>query len=156
MDYIHIIRFLFFQTIGRRGTQSAVMAIDSRDNMFFGLMNDIAVASWNINTPYQRSNFKLVAQNPVTLQFISGLKIKRSRINTEELWVMSNRFQVNYHIIHSMLYEFIFTFTSILQKSAAGTKNSQEINYRILGCNIDELLTTGCRTADHRDNLIFA
>ncbi|CAD7090713.1 unnamed protein product [Hermetia illucens] len=123
-----------FVTIGRRGTQSAVMAIDSRDNMFFGLMNDIAVASWNINTPYQRSNFKLVAQNPTTLQFISGLKIKRSRINTEELWVMSNRFQ----------------------KSAAGTKNSQEINYRILGCNIDELLTTGCRTADHRDNLIFA
>lgn len=78
------------------------MAIDSRDNMFFGLMNDIAVASWNINTPYQRSNFKLVAQNPVTLQFISGLKIKRSRINTEELWVMSNRFQVNYNTLNAL------------------------------------------------------
>ncbi|CAD7090714.1 unnamed protein product [Hermetia illucens] len=111
-----------FVTIGGRGTQSAVMAIDSRENMFFGLMQDIAVASWNINTPYKRSNFKIVAQNSETLQFISGLKIKRTKVNTEELWAISNRFQ----------------------KGSTGTRNSQEINYRILECSTEELLAGGC------------
>lgn len=92
-----LIHLFSLQTIGGRGTQSAVMAIDSRENMFFGLMQDIAVASWNINTPYKRSNLKIVAQNSETLQFISGLKIKRTKVNTEELWVISNRFQVHYN-----------------------------------------------------------
>lgn len=123
-----------FRIIGKRTTQSAAEAMDSKGNLYFGLVSDISIASWNHNTPYNPSNFKIVAQNTTTLQFASGMKIKRNRVNKEELWALTCRFQ----------------------KVFSGTKTNREVNFRILGCNTEDLQSSqGCLGIRDRENFIF-
>lgn len=68
--------------------------MDKNGNLFFGLMNPIAIACWDSSKPYTRSNIHIVAQNDETLQFASGLKVVLNKKGKEELWVMTCRFQV--------------------------------------------------------------
>lgn len=107
-----------FKTIGGRGTQTAAQAFDRNGNLYFGLINPIALACWDSDTPYNRQNIKIVHQNDKTLQFVSGLKVIKNLDNREELWALSNRFQ----------------------KVSAGTINPNEINFRIQLRAIDESL----------------
>lgn len=69
-------------------------AMDSNGNLFFVLMNPIALVCWDSSTPYATENIKIVVQNDLTLQFASGLKIVKNLFEVEELWIVSNRFQV--------------------------------------------------------------
>lgn len=85
-----------FREIGTRQSQSAAEAMDRNGNLFFGLMDPIAVACWDSDKPYTQENMRLVAQNDATLQFSSGVKVILNRKNQEELWVLSCRFQVNF------------------------------------------------------------
>uniref|UniRef100_A0A1B0CXD0 Putative major royal jelly protein n=1 Tax=Lutzomyia longipalpis TaxID=7200 RepID=A0A1B0CXD0_LUTLO len=107
-----------FREIGHRGTQSAAEATDGNGNLFFGLMNPIAIACWDTNTEYNKRNIKIVAQNDQTLQFASGLKIVLNGRGEEELWVL----------------------TSSFQKTMAGTRNFREINFRIQALQVHQLL----------------
>lgn len=83
-----------FVEIGNRGTEATAQAMDSNGNLFFGLTTPIGIACWDSSAPYSRENMRIVAQNDQTLQFNSGVKIIRNKRGKEELWVLSDRFQV--------------------------------------------------------------
>lgn len=68
--------------------------MDSNGNLFFVLMNPLALACWDSSLPYTNENIKIVLQNDATLQFASGLKIIKNLFGQQELWVLTNRFQV--------------------------------------------------------------
>lgn len=67
-----------FQTYrGDRRTQSAAEAIDKNGIMFYGLMSDIKIGCWNTKGEYgDRVYSDIVASDPVTLQFASGVKVR--------------------------------------------------------------------------------
>lgn len=83
-----------FMEIGSRGTQSAAEVMDRNGNIFFGLMNPIAIACWNYNRQYKIENIRIVCQNDQTLQFASGMSIFTHSNGDEELWILTNRIQV--------------------------------------------------------------
>lgn len=86
-----------FRVIGRKGTQSAASAIDSNGNLFFGLNNMNSLACWNTNMrSLSRSNIRILLRDDEKLQFTSGLKVIRNSSGEEELWILTNRFQVIY------------------------------------------------------------
>ena len=107
-----------FTLLGKRGVQCAASAMTSEGCLLCGHLNPIALVGWNIRTPYTQRNRQVLAENPDTLQFISGLKVIRNPYGKEEVWMLSNR----------------------LQKAFTGTTNYQEINYRIQKCGVDELM----------------
>lgn len=104
-----------FQVLGSRGVQTpgnfcflltfeqrltcfffffSAEAMDSNGNLFFVLTNPPVLVCWDSTTPYNRQNIRQVYRNDATLQFASGLKILKNNLGVEELWVMTNRFQV--------------------------------------------------------------
>lgn len=83
-----------FRTIGTRESQCPAEAMDSNGNLFFVLTNPIALACWDSSTPYTQSNIQIIHRNDVTLQFASGLKIVKNILGQDELWILTNRFQV--------------------------------------------------------------
>lgn len=114
---------LVFKKIGERPSQSTVEVMDSKGNLYFALLEEISIVSWDGVQPYEKDNFKTLAQNDTTLQFPSGMKVIRNMNYEEELWVATNRYQ----------------------KIATGTLTNTEINYRILKCTIEQLQSgQGC------------
>lgn len=107
-----------FTEIGSRVSQSAAEAMDRNGNLYFGLMDPIAIACWDSSRPYTPENLRIVVQNDQTLQFSSGVKVILNKKNREELWVLTCRFQ----------------------KVMTGTINRNEVNFRIQARAIDELL----------------
>ncbi|XP_065372454.1 protein yellow [Calliphora vicina] len=107
-----------FMVLGSRGIQCAASAMSANGFLLCGFLNPIAVVGWNIRTPYTARNRVILAENPNTLQFVSGLKVIRTPRGNEEVWMLSNR----------------------LQKTFSGTTNYEEINYRIQKCGMDELI----------------
>ena len=83
-----------FSNIGTRGVQTSAQAMDSNGNLFFVLMNPIALVCWDSSTPYSTKNIKIVRENNITLQFASGVKINKNLKGDEEIWIMTNRYQV--------------------------------------------------------------
>ena len=85
-----------FRVIGSRASQSAGEAIDRNGNLFFGLNRLNSIACWDTSkqslTP---ANVKVPVQDNQLLQFASGIKVIRNTDGEEELWVVTNRFQVN-------------------------------------------------------------
>lgn len=69
--------FLLLQTYRwERNTQSAAEAIDSRGILYYGSISDITLRCFNTKGEY--GDFKstdIVASNPVTLQFPTGVKV---------------------------------------------------------------------------------
>lgn len=68
--------------------------MDSKGNLFFGMIDPPAIGCWDSSTPFKRDNIRLIARNKNTLQFASGVKVIPNLRTTEELWVVTNRFQV--------------------------------------------------------------
>lgn len=68
--------------------------MDRNGNLYFVLMNPIAVACWDSSTPYNRDNIKVMVQDDQSLQFASGMKVIENLFGEEELWIMTIRFQV--------------------------------------------------------------
>lgn len=86
--------------------------MDSNGNLFFVLMDPIALVCWDSSLPYKSDNIKIVVQNDETLQFASGLKIVKNLFGVEELWVLTNRFQVWIVAILFRKYFFIWSFST--------------------------------------------
>ncbi|CAH1116312.1 unnamed protein product [Phaedon cochleariae] len=102
-----------------RGTQSAAEAMSKDGIMFFGLMSDVKIACYNTRGQYMDiQSTDIVADNPVTLQFASGVKVVGNKNGEEELWILTSRFQ----------------------KVATGTLNPAEINFRIQVGKVNDLL----------------
>jgi Major royal jelly protein len=72
----------------------SAQAMDRNGNLFFVLMDPIAVVCWDSSLPYVIENIKIVIQNDATLQFASGVKVIKNLHGNEELWIITNRFQV--------------------------------------------------------------
>jgi len=106
-----------FQVVGSRDQQASAQAIDSRGNIYFGLVSSTAIGSWNYQTPWN-GNSSAIITNPQTLQFTSGLKVVKNKQNKEELWISTNRFQ----------------------KIMAGTLDNNEINFRIQKALVNDLV----------------
>ncbi|XP_076761878.1 yellow-e3 [Xylocopa sonorina] len=98
-------------------TQASAKAVSDSGAIFFGLVNSTSIGCWNEQKPLVKSNFDVVAANSKTLQFTSGLKVKRSS-RDEVLWALTNRYQ----------------------KVATGTMNFNEVNFRILNGKVKDLI----------------
>lgn len=68
--------------------------MDRNGNLFFVVLDPLALVCWDSSTPYSMENIKILHQNDLTLQFASGLKIVKNLNGLDELWVFTNRFQV--------------------------------------------------------------
>ncbi|XP_017755159.1 PREDICTED: protein yellow-like [Eufriesea mexicana] len=103
-----------------RTSQSAAQAMDSNGVLFFGLMSDLAIACWNSKhfLEYGGKNNEIIAKDPETLQFPSGIKIVLSQDGKQELWVL----------------------TASFQRYASGTLHPNETNFRIQAGFVDELV----------------
>lgn len=118
-----------FRLLGRRKSECAASAIDSSDNLYCVTFDPIKLFAWNVNTPYNSRNFRNLPADTDKLQFVSGMKVVRNPRGQEELWMLSNRFQVSrphFPLLNCMQKTFS------LQKIAAGTFNANETNFRIL------------------------
>lgn len=78
----------------RANFQTTVQAMDKNGNLFFGSITPLGIGCWDSTTTYTNANLKLLSQNDVTMQFISGLKIVTDRYGAQQLWALSCRFQV--------------------------------------------------------------
>lgn len=86
-----------FTILGPRGSQSAASAIDANGNLFFGLNALNAIACWDTSRrPLTRASVKTIVKDDDKLQFVSGMKVIRNTDGDEELWLVSNRFQVSH------------------------------------------------------------
>lgn len=85
-----------FKLLGRRKSECAASAMDSRNNLYCVTLNPIKLFAWNTNTPYTTRNFGNLPAKSSELQFVSGMKVVRNPGGQEELWMLSNRFQVRY------------------------------------------------------------
>ncbi|ALC42497.1 yellow-d [Drosophila busckii] len=106
-----------FKLLGRRKSQCAASAMDSRNNLYCVSFNPIKLFAWNTNTPYSTRNFGNLPADANELQFVSGMKVVKNAAGKEELWMLSNRFQ----------------------KIASGTLNANEINFRMLRRSLDDI-----------------
>lgn len=61
---------------GLRSSQSAAEAIDTNGVAYFGTMHDTAINCWDTTTEYGPYNIDTIAEDPYTLQFASGIKVK--------------------------------------------------------------------------------
>lgn len=97
----------------KRPSQSAAQAMSDDGVLFSGLLPDLAMMCWNSEQPYAGWNLEVVAKDPETLQFTSGVKVRNGR-----LWVMSCRYQ----------------------RFATGTMNWNEVNYRVQSARVPDLI----------------
>lgn len=121
-------RSSLFQVLGSRGVQSAMETIDSKGNMFTSTDDPLSIFVWNINTPYNKTSFRVVANNPDQLQVVSGMKVVKNPFGLEQLWVSACRFQ----------------------KLATDSINNLEVNFRVSFCLTEDLLRNG-RCTDTRN-----
>ncbi|XP_050511655.1 protein yellow-like isoform X1 [Diabrotica virgifera virgifera] len=115
---------LFHTFSGKRRTQAVAEAIDSNGIMYFGLVGEVKVACFNTRVgDYGGQGSGTVADNPVTLQFPTGVKVVKSEHGDDELWILTSRFQ----------------------KVITDTLNPNEINFRILAVKTKHLIPgTSC------------
>ncbi|KAL2717416.1 major royal jelly protein 1 [Vespula squamosa] len=78
--------------------------------MFFVTLEDNAMRMWDVTTKFIKANAKIIRQDDKLLQFVSGLKILK---NT------------------SSSYKIIYGLSNKFQKTLAGTRSLDEINYQI-------------------------
>ncbi|KAG5882679.1 hypothetical protein JTB14_026090 [Gonioctena quinquepunctata] len=122
-----------FHTFQRgRGTQSAAEAINKDGILFFGLMSDVKIACFNTNKDGygDSTSTNIIADNPVTLQFASGMKVIKNGRGIEELFILTSRFQ----------------------KVATGTLNASDINFRIVRAEVDSLIRGRNCAVNGREN----
>ncbi|XP_020801318.1 protein yellow [Drosophila serrata] len=108
-----------FQLLGKRGSQCVGTAMSETGFLLCGLVKPSSILAWNIREPYSHQNLVMLVEDEERLQFTSGLKIVRNHEGKEELWALSNR----------------------LQKAFGAGLNYKEVNFRILKCGVQELLS---------------
>lgn len=65
---------------GTRKSQSAAIAIDKDGISYFGLLDQGSMNCWNTATEYGEDNIDVIELNTETLQFPSGVKVKKNII----------------------------------------------------------------------------
>ena len=83
-----------FKEIGSRRSQNTIQSMDSNENLWFVLIEPLAIACWDSSTAYNHNNIKIVLRDDKTLQFASGLKLIKNLSGLEELWITTICIQV--------------------------------------------------------------
>jgi len=68
--------------------------MDKNGNLYFVLLNPLAIVCWDSSTSYKTDNIKMLYRNDETMQFAGGVKIVTNMVGDEELWLVTNRLQV--------------------------------------------------------------
>ncbi|XP_058809130.1 major royal jelly protein 1-like [Phymastichus coffea] len=109
---------LVYQSVARRVSQAGVHAISKTGAMFFQLAGYTALACWNIERPFLPENVVVLAQDPETLQYVSGIKVLTNASGEEEVWFNTNR----------------------LQKTINKSRNINDVNFRLIHGKVDDLI----------------
>lgn len=99
-----------FTPIGQRKSQTPAEAMDKNGNLWFVLMNPIALACWDSSQDYNPNNIKIILRDEETLQFASGMKVVGSKSGDEELWITTIRFQVSCQAMKLFYLSFIIFY----------------------------------------------
>lgn len=83
-----------FRPLGKRSSECAASAMDSNGNLYCVTLYPIELIVWNVNTAYDKKNLKKLPISSEELEFVSGMKVIRNNEGNEELWMISNRYQV--------------------------------------------------------------
>lgn len=83
-----------FSKLGQRIGACAASAMDSENNLYCVTLNPIQLLQWNVDDPNGSENIKSLDINPKDFEFVSGMKVVRNNYGQEELWMVSNRYQV--------------------------------------------------------------
>lgn len=84
--------------------------MDRNGNLFFVLLNPIALVCWDSSTTYNADNIKIVYKNDATMQFSGGMKVVKNLSGEEELWFITNRLQVKFFSHFFQIKSKIFIF----------------------------------------------
>ena len=68
--------------------------MDKNGNLYFVLLNPLAIVCWDSSTSYKTDNIKILYRNDETMQFAGGMKVVTNLVGDEELWLVTNRLQV--------------------------------------------------------------
>ncbi|KAJ8687795.1 hypothetical protein QAD02_023589 [Eretmocerus hayati] len=112
----------FFGSPDVLSSQATSMTFSDDGILFYGLTEDLAIGCWNLNRPLRPENLGIPLIDKQRLQFASGLKIFKNRnglhLGDDQLLVFTNR----------------------LQKIMTGSKNINEINFRILRASVQDVV----------------
>ncbi|KAL3274485.1 hypothetical protein HHI36_015868 [Cryptolaemus montrouzieri] len=113
---------IFHTYKGRRNSQSPAEAIDKNGIMYFGDVNDVTLNCWDTSTEYGPRHIRTLSTNKTILQFTSGMKVVDCGHNSQELYIVTSRFQ----------------------KVSLGTINLKEVNFRVLKLQINHFTKRKC------------
>nr|AAQ16677.1 major royal jelly protein MRJP1 [Apis cerana cerana] len=123
-------------------TQSSAKVVSKSGVLFFGLVGDSALGCWNEHRSLERHNIRTVAQSDETLQMIVGMKIKEALPHVPIFDRYINR-------------EYILVLSNRMQKMANNDYNFNDVNFRIMDANVNDLiLNTRCENPNN-DNTPF-
>lgn len=112
-----------FRALGKRASECVATATDSRDNVYCVTFNPIELISWNTNSRYNNKSFRKIPVNPQLFEFVSGMKVVTNKDGKEELWMISNRFQVRSKIsifyYHRLPFVIFSSFTESCHRISA-------------------------------------
>lgn len=120
---------LVYESIYKRSSQAGVQATSRRGVLFFQLVQQTAIACWNIEKPFTPENVVTIAQDEEKLQYVSGIKVIVNKYGIEELWFNTNR----------------------LQKTINMTLKPNETNFRVIRGSVDDIIRgTNCEPGVYR------
>ncbi|KAF6201411.1 hypothetical protein GE061_005859 [Apolygus lucorum] len=108
---------------GSRPSQAAAQAMTPSGILFFGLVTENSIACWNSRLSYTNDNIIRVAKDKKTLQFASGIKVRKGRV---------------------------WSLTSRLQNYIDGNVPMNETNYRVVMGDLSQL-TRGSKCYAHEN-----
>lgn len=118
-------------------TQSSAKVVSKSGVLFFGLVGDSALGCWNEHRTLERHNIRTVAQSDETLQMIASMKIKEALPHVPIFDRYINR-------------EYILVLSNKMQKMVNNDFNFDDVNFRIMNANVNELiLNTRCENPDN-------
>ncbi|XP_031773322.1 major royal jelly protein 3-like isoform X2 [Apis florea] len=120
-------------------TQSFAKAVSRNGVLFVGLVSNSGVGCVNEHQVLQKENFDVVAQNEETLQMVVSMKIMQDRQQSRRI----NKSQRN---------EYMLALSNRMQKIINNNFNFDEVNFRILGANVNDLIrNTRCVNSNNQN-----
>uniref|UniRef100_A0A0C9RML6 MRJP1_0 protein n=1 Tax=Fopius arisanus TaxID=64838 RepID=A0A0C9RML6_9HYME len=119
---------------GALPSQAAGMAFSASGVLFFGLIQEHAIACWDMHKPIAPENIAIIDHDIAYYQFVSGVKVIPARITErhEELWIATNRYQ----------------------KIALDVQNFNDVNFRVMSRRLDSLIRgTSCDSQSNLEHL---
>jgi hypothetical protein len=82
-------RFNLSQEVGDRKDSCEAMTFDSRGNLYFGLLTQGSLMTWNVTDPPIEKQAEVVLQNAERLVWINSIFISEGSI-----WIVTNKLEL--------------------------------------------------------------